>query len=102
MRVSSQVCSLSAAVEDGLREIQQHGLQATLLSPKPSSWWQEAKLKGPLPFQGLFASQLQCMSCKYKVLHLSNYWTEPYVIFVVKAHKSSFISILYRQLIELT
>ncbi|KDR23101.1 ubiquitin carboxyl-terminal hydrolase 30 homolog isoform X2 [Zootermopsis nevadensis] len=71
-----KVCSLSAAVEDGLREIQQHGLQATLLSPKPSSWWQEAKLKGPLPFQGLFASQLQCMSCKYKsAVHYATFYS---------------------------
>lgn len=74
--ISSQVCSLSD-VEDGPREIQSDTLQlhhsgvhlrSTVPSLETSSWWKEVKLKGPLPFQGLFTSQLQCTSCKCKVL----------------------------------
>jgi hypothetical protein len=71
---------LSDAVEDDHTggqpdAVQQHysgvKLRAAMSDPEISSQWQEAKLKGQLPFQGLFTSQLQCMSCKYKVLQLS-------------------------------
>jgi len=74
------VCSLSDAIENDHMEgqsdaVQQHPtgvkLRAAMSDREASSQWHEAKLKGQLPFQGLFTSQLQCMSCKYKVLQLS-------------------------------
>lgn len=74
------MCSLSDAIESDHTEgqsdaLQQHPtgvkLRAAISDHEASSQWQEAKLKSQLPFQGLFTSQLQCMSCKYKVLQLS-------------------------------
>ncbi|XP_069688987.1 ubiquitin carboxyl-terminal hydrolase 30 homolog isoform X1 [Periplaneta americana] len=71
----SKECSLYDALNDRPREIHSDTVQvrrstfllrATVSSLESCSWWQEAKFKGPLPFQGLFTSQLQCMSCKYK------------------------------------
>ncbi|XP_069688988.1 ubiquitin carboxyl-terminal hydrolase 30 homolog isoform X2 [Periplaneta americana] len=72
----SKECSLYDALNDRPREIHSDTVQvrrstfllrATVSSLESCSWWQEAKFKGPLPFQGLFTSQLQCMSCKYKL-----------------------------------
>lgn len=80
----TKVCSLSD-VEDGPLEIQSDTVQlhpsgvhlrSTVHGLETSSWWKEAKLKGPLPFQGLFTSQLQCTSCNCKsALHYSTFYS---------------------------
>lgn len=81
----SKVCSLSDAIENDHMEgqsdgVQQHPigvkLRAAMSDHEASSQWHEAKLKGQLPFQGLFTSQLQCMSCKYKSpVHYATYYS---------------------------
>lgn len=81
----SKECSLSDAVEGDHTEGQSDAvrrrhsgvkLRAAMSDLETSSRWQEAKLKGQLPFQGFFTSQLQCMSCKYKsAVHYATFYS---------------------------
>ncbi|PSN46676.1 hypothetical protein C0J52_06381, partial [Blattella germanica] len=81
----TKVCSLYDAVAVGPKEVQSEVFEQKS-QPKPlrttvscldtSSALKGSRYKTPLPFHGLFTSQLQCVSCKHKsAVHYTTFYS---------------------------